>query len=146
MDMLVNEQILDQVRLVIPLLPPSVNHYKEPTVVRTPNGPVKSFRLTGEAKAFRDAVCIFAGGQTIAPSTNKERDSVRYALTATVYLGPGQRLDGDNCWKCIADSLQKARVIHSDSRVRRWLLHIEDCDRDNPRTEILAERIERRLK
>lgn len=146
MDTRVNGEILDRVQLVIPLVPPSVNHYKRPTKIFTSDGPVSSYKLTDEARAFTDAVCIFARGQTIAPNGKRERDSVRYALTATVYLGPGQRLDGDNCWKCIADSLQKARVIHSDSRVRRWLLDIEDCDRGNPRTEILAERIERRMK
>ncbi|SRR5258708_7955356 len=146
MDALVNAQILEQVAIVVDWIPPSVNHYKEPTTIRTSSGPMKSFKLTGEAKAFRDVVCIIARGKTIAPATQRERDQVRYALTVTIYLGKGDRLDGDNGWKCIADSLQKAGVIHSDSRVRRWLLHIEDCDRGNPRTEILAERIERRLK
>lgn len=146
MDTSVNDGISDRVQLVIPFIPPSVNHYKEPVTIHTSNGPVKSYKLTDEALAFRDAVCIFARGQTIAPITKYERDQVRYFLSVTMYLGPGQRLDGDNGWKCIADSLQKARVIHSDSRVRRWHLDVEDCDRENPRTEISAERIERRKK
>lgn len=133
------------ITLVVDWIPPSVNHYKEPSSKKLADGRrVKSFKLTPEAKAFCEMVAILARGRSITPETKKERDDIRYALYATVYLGKGQRGDGDNFWKCIADSLQKAGVIHSDARVRRWCLDVEDCDRGNPRTEIKVERIERR--
>lgn len=131
--------------LVVSWIPPSVNHYKRPITKRLRGGgSVKSYELTAEAKTFRDMVALLARGRTIAPEGKKAQQEVRYALYVTVYLGAGQRGDGDNFWKCIADSLQHAGVIHSDARVRRWCLDVEDCDRENPRTEIRAERIERR--
>lgn len=134
------------VTLTIPWTPPSVNHYKEPSSKRLRDGSrVKTFKLSPEARAYYDGVAILARGRSITPETKKERDEVRYALYVTVYLGTGQRGDGDNFFKCIADSLQKAGVIHSDARVRRWHLDVEDCDRENPRTEIRVERIERRM-
>ena len=129
--------------LEIPFTPPSVNHYKKPVTLRTRTGPVKSFALTDEAKAFHDAVAIYARGQSLTPLTQAERLNIRYALTATVFLGKRERGDGDNFWKCIADALQKAGVIHSDARVRSWHLEVEDDQRDNPRTLICVEVMER---
>ena len=137
-------ELVDVVSLIVDWTPPSVNHYKQPVTFHTPSGPRKSFKLTGEAQAFRDMVAILARRRTVSPPTTRERQLVRYALTCTVYLGEGDRGDGDNFWKCIADSVENAGIIHSDARVRRWHLDVEDCDRDNPRTEIRAERIERR--
>lgn len=122
--------------LEIPFTPPSVNHYKKPITLYTSDGPRLSFALTPEAMAFRDAIAIFARGQTLIPLTATEKNKVRYALTATVFLGKGERGDGDNNWKCIADSLVNARVIHSDARVRKWHIEVEDRDRGNPRTLI----------
>jgi Holliday junction resolvase RusA-like endonuclease len=124
--------------LEISFTPPSVNHYKKPITLRTSNGPRLSFALTPEAKAFRDTVAIMARGQTLVPLTSTERNNIRYALTATVFLGGGARGDGDNYWKCIADSLVYAGVIHSDARVRRWHIEVEDGDRQNPRTLIVV--------
>jgi Holliday junction resolvase RusA-like endonuclease len=124
--------------LEIPFTPPSVNHYKKPITLRTSNGPRLSFALTDEARAFRDAVAIFARGQTLVPLTATERTKIRYALTVTVFLGKNESGDADNYWKCIADSLVKAGVIHSDARVRRWHIEVEDEDRQNPRTLICA--------
>lgn len=120
------------------LIPPSVNHYKVPVIARTRNGPKKTFMVTPEGKAYKAAVAIFARGQSIAPGTDAERLKVRYALYVKVFLGKGQKGDGDNFWKCIADGLTEAGVIHSDARVRRWRLDVEDTDRENPRTEIWA--------
>lgn len=121
----------------VPFTPPSVNHYKEPIKIRRRDGTtVTSFALTAEAKAFRDTIAVFARGETLVPRERKEWKNVRYAITATVFLGKRQRGDGDNFWKCIADSLVNARVIHSDARVRRWQIEIEDGYRDSPRTLI----------
>lgn len=121
----------------VPTTPPSVNHYKVPVKVRTSNGGmVTSYALTEEAKAFREWVCVKTRGKTLSPQTERERKRVRYQIVAAVFLGHRQRGDGDNFWKCIADSLVHAGVIHSDARVRRWLIEVEDGYRDNPHTLI----------
>jgi Holliday junction resolvase RusA-like endonuclease len=111
------------VRLVIPLLPPSVNHYK------VPNHFGRGFHVTPEGLAYKAAVAIFARGQSIAPATDAERKKVRYRLRVVVVLGVKRRGDGDNFWKCIADGLQEAGVIHSDARVRHWDMTVDDWTR-----------------
>lgn len=122
----------------VPLTPPSVNHYKMPIKIRTKNGMRDSYALTAEAEAWRAAVAVFAAGRTIAPATAKERTKIRYGIGATVYLGKNERGDGDNYWKCIADSLQYCGVIHSDARVQIFVLEVLDTERHNPRTAICA--------
>lgn len=127
---------VNSVIIEVPLTPPSVNHYKKPITLRTSNGPRLSFALTPEAIAFQDAIIFMSRGQTLVPITAAERNKIRYALTVTVFLGAKERGDGDNNWKCIADGLVRAGVIHSDARVRSWHLEVEDADRKNPRTLI----------
>lgn len=125
----------------VPVTPPSVNHYKVPALIRTSNrATVKTWVLTPEAIAFREWVCVKARGKTLAPQSKRDRDRVRYQIIATVFLGKRQRGDADNFWKCIADSLQHAGVIHSDARARRLHIEVEDADRDNPHTLIVAMR------
>ena len=130
---------LTEIELTVPWIPPSVNHYKVPITKRLKGGGrVRSYHLTPEARAFRDMLALQARGRTIAPYGERARELVRYALYVKVCLGAGQRGDGDNFWKVIADSLQRAGVIHSDARVRVWHLEVEDGERKNPRTEIRA--------
>ena len=137
------------VRFTIPEVPPSVNHYKKPIKIRTSNGICTSFALTPEAEAFQMLTKLYCRGASLIPpgldpvTLNTELRDTRYSLHATVYLGPKQRGDGDNFWKCIADSLVLAGVIHSDARVRRWYMEVIDTDRKNPRTELRAAIIRR---
>lgn len=124
-------------RIEIPLVPPTVNHYKKPALFPRKRGgpPVPGMVMTKQAKAFKAAVAIFARGESLAPATESERRKVRYMLVATVYLGYKQRGDGDNFWKCLADGLVEAGVIHSDAAVTKW--HIDVArDRENPRTVV----------
>lgn len=124
-------------RIEIPLVPPTVNHYKKPALFPRKRGdpPVPGMVMTKEAKAYKAAVAIFARGQSLAPATESERRKTRYMLVATVYLGKNQRGDGDNFWKCLADGLVEAGVIHSDAAVTKW--HIDVArDRENPRTVV----------
>lgn len=118
------------------LTPPSVNHYKVPVMVRTRQGRVKSFAITPEARAFQDAVAVFAGGRSLTPVTKKERDKVVYSVEAMIVLGAKDRLDIDNGMKVLLDGLQKAGVIHSDARVGEMHVKMVWDQRDNPRTEI----------
>lgn len=128
------------------LTPPSVNHYKEPCRYRSKQtGEMrKGMRLTAEAKAYRDAVCLFARGDTLIPegATKHQLNKIRYEAHITIYLGPRARLDADNGNKLVLDSLQRARVIHSDARVRECKSTIVDDQRHNPRTHIKIWRVE----
>src|SRR3981081_72380 len=100
------------------LIPPSVNHHTQPCKYIGRDGYLHEGRkLTKEAKAYYDAVAIFAQGRTVAPQTDAERRKVKYSVEVDVYLGKGQRLDADNGGKCSVDALVKAHVIHSDAFV-----------------------------
>jgi Holliday junction resolvase RusA-like endonuclease len=130
-----------EISFTVPYLtPPSVNHYKEPCIYRDRKSGAmrKGQRLTAEAKAYKDAVCLFARGETLIPpgASKYQLTKIRYEAEITIYLGRGARLDADNGNKVVLDSLQKAQVIHSDARVRACRSIIVDDERDNPRTHI----------
>jgi Holliday junction resolvase RusA-like endonuclease len=95
----------------VPLLPPSVNHYKQP---RQGGG---WFRAA-EAIAFVDAVCIFSHRCKVTGSS--------YEIDLTFYLSPkrnrGQN-DLDNYSKVALDSLVRAGVIVNDAHVFDLHLH-----------------------
>lgn len=110
-------------KLVIPLIPPSVNHYK----MRARNG---HYFVTKEAKAFKEAIAIF-----YANGKHDVSWAWRYQVDVALYLGKGQRLDADNCGKVILDGLQEAGVISSDAKVMAFSVK-KYRDRDNPRTVI----------
>lgn len=126
------------------LTPPSVNHYKVPTVYRRGATLVRGMKLTGEAKAFKAAVGIFARGRTVSPLTNTQRSKAKYQVVVDVYLGPNQRLDADNGGKLVLDGLQEAGVIHSDAFVSSFTINPHKDQRSNPRTEFFVERLEPR--
>src|SRR5215471_6528965 len=88
------------------LIPPSGNHYKKPCRYVGRDGCLHlGFKTTKEARAYYDAVAIFAQGRTIAPFDAKERTKTRYNVQIDVYLGPNQRGDNDNFLKCGLDAL-----------------------------------------
>ena len=136
--------IEDLVAFTVPYLtPPSVNHYTKPCKYIGKDGYLHTGRkLTAEAKAFKDAVAIFARGRTVAPLSNSERRKVKYRVEVHVYLGPLQRLDADNCGKLLCDSLEDAGVIHSDAFVGDFRVRPHKDDRQNPRTEFTVSRME----
>ena len=98
----------DVVEINVPLLPPSVNSY----VRHTRNG---RHYVTGEAKAFKTAVGLFAKGQRIRLAA--------YYIEIWLNLGKGTRIDLDNAPKLILDALVDAGVIHSDAAVTDLTLH-----------------------
>ena len=58
------------------------------------------FKLTKQAKAYYDAVAIFARGETVAPATDAERKRSQYGVTIDVFLPPKARsFDFDNFWE-----------------------------------------------
>ena len=110
-------------KLIIPMEPPSGNHYKSFRVI----GKHASWYLTPAAKAWHQAVAVFGRGQVVAGSAHH--------VTYTVYQGAGSRGDVDNYAKVILDGLVRAGVLKSDASVVS--LHCyKRRDRENPRTEI----------
>ena len=122
-------------KFTVPMIPPTVNHY----VKHTRSG---RHYVTKEGMAFKAAVGLLARGATVAPETRRDRSKARYRLTVRVFLGPKQRGDGDNLWKCVADGLVEANVIHSDAAVKEWLMFVDGDERIQGRTEIEVERID----
>jgi hypothetical protein len=100
-------------------------------------------KLTPEAKAWKDAVALFARGATVAPETDRERKNCRYRVEAHVFYGPRDRGDSDNFGKAICDGLVHAGVIHSDVHVDfRVVPHKDERDDPrNPRTDYIVERL-----
>jgi Holliday junction resolvase RusA-like endonuclease len=143
--MLLNDREPEQiVTFTVPYLtPPSVNHYTKPCMYTGKDGmPHRGKKLTKEAKAYRDAVAIFAQGRTVAPITDAARRRVRYRIVVRVVLGFNQRLDSDNSLKVAIDSLTNCGVIHSDAYSEDSRALIVKNERHNPRTEFIVERMD----
>lgn len=120
------------------LNPPSTNHLWEPCMYTGRDGyRHRGRKLSKAAKAWVEAVAIFARGCTVAPATEAERRKARYGVRVDVYLPRRGRGDFDNFFKASLDSLVKAGVIHSDACVdgeeSKCVVHRDQ--RDNPRTE-----------
>ena len=133
---------ITELSFTVPSIPVSVNHYKEPKIVK-PRGSRYHTIIwieSVEAQLFKLQIRQAAKFRTIAPVAHKDRERVRYELDVRVVLGKGQRGDGDNFWKVIGDGLVQCGVIHSDARVKRWIMDVDDEHREenNPRTEITA--------
>jgi crossover junction endodeoxyribonuclease RusA len=115
--------VSDHVHITVPLVPPSVNHYK----MRTRKG--VTF-VSAEAKAYKEAVFYCARGQKVVAD--------EYAVGIRIFLGKKGNGDVDNFAKCVLDGLTDAGVIHSDAAIQR--LTIEKFrDWESPRTEIVVE-------
>lgn len=89
----------------VPLIPPSVNHYKRP---RLNQDLTRGFYKTAEAQAFIDAVCILSGRQPIAGRFFEVW--VKFYLPAESFL----RFDADNFSKVSCDALTDAGLIPDD--------------------------------
>jgi len=116
-----------EVKITIPLVPPSANHYKIPTRRETPDGR-RIFVLTPETKAWFGAVATFARGATMRGD--------RHCVEFCVYRGKGDRGDLDNYCKVINDGLVRAGVLRTDDSVVEMHIY-KERDASNPRTEIL---------
>jgi Holliday junction resolvase RusA-like endonuclease len=88
---------MKELHFSVPLLPPSVNHYK-----------VRRFYNSPEAQAFIEAVCIFSRKQRV--------EGPRYQVEIAYDLAPGRLLksDLDNFSKVALDALTAANVIADD--------------------------------
>lgn len=113
------------ISFTVPLVPPSVNHYK----MRTRKG--VTF-VSKEAKEFKRQVGICARGQSVSAE--------KYQVTIRIYLGHKGKGDIDNFLKCALDGIAEAGVIHSDAAITH-LIAEKYRDRKNPRTEITVKAI-----
>lgn len=110
----------DVLRFTVPLVPPSVNHYK----MRTRRG--VTF-VSKEAISFKQHVWMARPIETLC--------NCDYAVLIRVFLGKGQKGDVDNFAKCVLDGMVEAAIIDTDAAVQK--LTIEKYrDASNPRTEI----------
>lgn len=114
--------------MMVPLEPPSGNHYKKPRVFV---GGI-SWYHTRPAKDWFAAVARVSSNMTVEGKAHE----VEY----TVYQGHGSRGDVDNYAKCILDALVRAGVLKSDATVVDLICH-KRRDRANPRTEIIVRSI-----
>ena len=112
-------------RFTVPLLPPSVNHYRGVSK----NG---GFYRKREAVAFVDAVCVISRKTMVTGNF--------YTVEIFFFLGPSKRNlssnDLDNFQKVGIDALVRAGVIKTDGRILDLHLHkrFVATDRDQ-RTE-----------
>jgi Holliday junction resolvase RusA-like endonuclease len=111
-----------ELRLTIPLEPPTVNHYVKHTRMGR-------HYITKQAQDWLKTVSLFANGMHV--------EGKEHFISYTVYQGHGSRGDVDNYAKCVIDSLVKAGVLKTDSSVIEMNAK-KQRDRDNPRTEILV--------
>ena len=125
---------MPEIRLEIPLIPPSAGHYNAYRCVVPRHGkPFVQVYPTAEAKAWWGAVAAVAGGRTLAADA--------YIVSYVVYLPNARRQDVDNFAKCSLDGLTRAGVISDDSAVID--LHgYKRIDRENPRTVIIVRGVE----
>ena len=104
-----------KVQFTVPLVPPSVNHYK----VRYRNG---NTVVSKEASAFKDAVAIYLRGQYVLAE--------RFALTIRITLGQKDRGDWDNFPKLVGDALAAAGAFRKSKGKHRGELlsdaHVKD--------------------
>ena len=123
---------MPELRLEIPGVPPSGNHYKTFRVIPTRNGKsVPSWYHTKQAKEWFHAVAQIAAGRKIRAAS--------YMVTYAVFTPSLVCTDVDNYAKCILDSIAEtngAGVIDNDKNVVD--LHCyRRLDRSNPRTIIV---------
>ena len=121
---------MSELRLSIPMLPPSGNHYKTYRIISPKNGAKAfvSWYLTPEAEDFYQCVAMVAGGRSIGGASLE--------VTYIVFLPAGRRTDVDNYAKCILDALKHARVIRDDLDVDDLHGH-RRRDLNAPRTVII---------
>jgi crossover junction endodeoxyribonuclease RusA len=121
---------MNELRLTVPMVPPSGNHYKKFRVMPTANGKhVPSWYHTADAKVWWEEVALIAAGRRIT-GTSLE---VQYI----VYLPTRRKADVDNFAKCIFDALTRASVIDDDSLVDDFHGH-RRYDPLRPRTVIVV--------
>jgi len=101
--------VLKEFGFTVPLIPPSVNHYK----TRFANG---NTVVSKEAAAFKAAVARFAKGRFV---TAKE-----FYVRMVIVLGKGERGDVDNFPKLVLDGMADCGVFRDNEGKRLSDSHV----------------------
>jgi hypothetical protein len=123
---------VNELRVEVPGIPPSVNEYKKYRIVcARGRKPVALWYHTAKAKAWFRDVGVFAGGRRLRAE--------EYSVSYVVFLPDARIHDVDNFAKCILDSLAEQHgcgAIDDDKRVAE--IHgYRRIDRLNSRTVIV---------
>lgn len=120
---------MSELRLVVPMIPPSVGTYSRHRIVSSPGqkGFVQIYP-TDEAKAWWDMVAAINRGQQVRGPALE--------LSYIVFLPDKRRRDLDNFGKCLCDALTKCGAIEDDSLITDIHAH-KRIDPLNPRTVII---------
>lgn len=110
------------IKLTVPGIPPSVNHY------RGLNRRTGRFYVRPAAIGFKADVAHMLAGRRMPKAK-------AYLVESVIYLPRGKRGDADNFNKVILDALQTAGAFTNDSRAKRVETEVRR-DWLNPRTEI----------
>lgn len=122
------------VKIVIPMEPVGVNHY----VKHTRSG--RHYK-TKEAIAFEQVGAIYCLGQSISAKA--------YSVTIHIFQGEKKKGDIDGYAKQVLDLLAANGVLLDHKGNRSTDAHVIELhmtkqrDRDNPRTEIIVEAVEK---
>lgn len=121
---------MNELRLVVPMIPPSAGHYNRYRAVVPRNGkPFVQVYPTDQAEAWWACVAaVNAGKQLRGPSLE---------LQYIVFLPDRRRRDTDNFAKCLCDALTKCGAIEDDSLITDIHGH-KRFDPLNPRTVIVV--------
>lgn len=129
---------MPELRLEIPGIPPTGNHYKNCRIIVPKSGakPFLQWYLTDEAEAWYQTVQVIVAGRQLRAEG--------YSVSYLVYVPDRRRRDSDNWDKCVFDSLTKAGAIHDDSAVNERHAY-KRIDRQNPRTVIVISTVQEQM-
>ena len=123
---------MNELRIEVPGIPPSVNEYKKYRIVcARGRKPIATWYLTAKAKTWFRDVGVFARGQQLRAE--------EYSISYVVFLPDARIHDVDNFAKCILDSLAEEHgcgAIDDDKRVSECHQY-RRIDRTRPRTVII---------
>ena len=122
---------MSELRLVVPMIPPSNNTYKTYRIIAPKGGgkPFVQWYHTDIAKAWFGMLAMVASGRQIR--------GTKYELQLIVFMPNARSIDLDNCFKVVGDGLQEAGVIDNDKHITDLHGHMR-IDRLNPRTVIVV--------
>ena len=117
---------MEEIKLVLPFIPPSINYYI---------GRDNRWQYQKDKKKLHEAVKMI----TIGKNYNIEKCK----MTITYYFKDRRRHDPGNYEKILLDCLVEANIITDDNYgVITEFTTIGSYDKENPRTEVVIERLD----
>lgn len=117
---------METIKLTLPLIPPTINKYI---------GRSNIFEYQKDKKKIHEAIRLLTVG--------KRYNIKKCKMTITYYFKDKRRRDPSNFDKCLLDGLVEANIIVDDNYgVITEFTTKGGYDKDNPRTEIIIEKME----